>query len=245
MLDFLRGLRFLLGGFRLIISPGIRRYVFIPLAINILLFSLGIGYGFHLLQWLVDGWLPGWLSWLEWLLWPLAAALAFGIVYFGFSLVANLIGAPFNTLLASAVEAKLRGLPLGGESPPAISLPREVFNTLRSLAGKLLYAMLGLIPLLAVYLIPGGQLLAPVATSAFLAWTLALEYSEYPMGNHGLGFKEQRQLLARKRMAALGFGAGVMLLTLIPFANFIVMPVSVAGATLLWVERFQDLRIKS
>jgi CysZ protein len=31
-----------------------------------------------------------------------------------------------------------------------------------------------------------------------------------------------------------------MLLMLIPVANFMVMPVAVAGATVMWVERFKE-----
>ena len=41
-------------------------------------------------------WLPEWLRWLDWLLWPLFGIIVFGAVFFGFSLVANLIAAPFH-----------------------------------------------------------------------------------------------------------------------------------------------------
>ena len=38
-------------------------------------------------------------------------------------------------------------------------------------------------------------------------------------------------------MLSLGFGGAVMLATLIPLFNFLVMPVAVAGATALRVEQ--------
>ena len=39
---------------------------------------------------------------------------------------------------------------------------------------------------------------------------------------------------------ALGFGAGLMLMTLVPVLNFLAMPVGVTGATALWVERLKN-----
>jgi uncharacterized protein involved in cysteine biosynthesis len=36
-----------------------------------------------------------------------------------------------------------------------------------------------------------------------------------------------------------------MIMTSIPFINFFAMPVSVAGATLLWVEQFQPTSTKT
>lgn len=67
---------------------------------------------------------------------------------------------------------------------------------------------------------------------------LALEYADFPLGNHGLGFTDIRNKLAEKRFLALGFGGAVMLGTMIPLFNFIVMPVAVAGATAMRVEQY-------
>jgi hypothetical protein len=41
-------------------------------------------------------------------------------------------------------------------------------------------------------------------------------------------------------MTSLGFGSGVMLGTMIPIVNFIIMPVAVCGATVYWVEQLSD-----
>ena len=107
--DFIAGLHYLLVGLRLITAPRIRAYVVVPLIINSLLFAGGLLYGAHLWGRLLDTTLPSWLEWLEWLLWPLFVVLALGVVFFCFSLVANLIAAPFNSNLAKAVEIRLTG----------------------------------------------------------------------------------------------------------------------------------------
>ena len=69
---------------------------------------------------------------------------------------------------------------------------------------------------------------------------LALEYLDYPMGNHGLLFPEQRRRARERRLLVLGFGAAISGLTMIPVINFLVMPLAVAGATALWVECFSS-----
>ena len=57
---------------------------------------MGIVYAIHLFGTVIQAWLPEWLHWLDWLPWPLFGIIVFGAVFFGFSLVANLIAAPFN-----------------------------------------------------------------------------------------------------------------------------------------------------
>jgi CysZ protein len=78
---------------------------------------------------------------------------------------------------------------------------------------------------------------APVVWMLFGAWMLAISYVDYPMGNHGLGFPEQRRRLRERRYLALGFGGAVMCALAVPVVNFLVIPAAVAGATALWVER--------
>ena len=67
-----------------------------------------------------------------------------------------------------------------------------------------------------------------------------IEYVDYPMANHLLHFSTQRRLLRSRRFLALGFGGGSLLLTMIPLLNFLAMPVSVAGATALWVGELKE-----
>lgn len=65
---------------------------------------------------------------------------------------------------------------------------------------------------------------------------LAIEYADYPMGNHELYFKEELQTLKQHPTQALGFGWLLSLITAIPILNFLAMPVGVAGGTALWVD---------
>jgi CysZ protein len=231
------GAIYFLRGVRLIFAPGIRPYVVVPLLVNVVLFSAILYFGTGQFQDLLDWLLPNWLDWLRFLLLPLFFLIALIIVFFTFSLLGNLIAAPFNGLLAEAVECHITGVPIpsGGFKKMMLELGRTMVSELRKLA----YIALWGIPALILFVIPGLNLAAPFIWMLFGAWMLAISYVDYPMGNHGLTFPEQRRQLGQRRYLALGFGAAVMFAIAIPLVNFLVIPAAVAGATILWVERLE------
>jgi CysZ protein len=234
MINFLKGFSACLSGFGLIFLPGIRRFVIIPLLINITLFSGAI----YLLIQKMDAWiqslLPSWLSWLEWLIWPLLATTALLFVFYSFSLIANLIAAPFNSLLAARIEAHLSGNPVADNSGE--KLWKLVVRSFASEIHKMLYFLMWLVPLIILTLIPGINLIAPFAWFIFTAWSFSLEYIDYPLSNHGLLFKQIRLYNRQHRMQALGLGSGIFIITSVPILNFFAMPVAVAGATRLTTQ---------
>ena len=234
------GAGYFLRGLKLIWQPGLRRFVAIPLAINLLLFAGLIWFGASQFETLMNSILPelpDWLQWAEWLFWALFGFTAVLILFFTFSLLANIVAAPFNGLLAEAVEMHLTGETLEGETGWKKMLA-ELVPTLIDELRKLLYLLAWTIPFLILFLIPGINIIAPFAWFFFSAWMLVLEYADYPMGNHGLRADEQKLCLRKKRLMSLGFGGTVTLATMTPVLNFLVMPAAVAGATAMWVEQF-------
>jgi len=236
MKQFSQGFKYLLSGFKLIIKPGVRLYVLMPLLINSLLFATAIIYGASELNSLIDKLLLQWewLEWLAWLLWPIFVIVALAIVFFCFSIIANLIGAPFNGFLAEAVEKNLTGKSIDSNSNQ--TLIQIIIISIKSEFQKLLYFAVRALPLLILFIIPMVNVAAPLIWFLFTAWMLTLEYGDYPMGNHDILFKQQREIFASNRQLAFGFGSGVMLLTMIPIVNFLAMPVAVAGATRMYNE---------
>ena len=91
-----------------------------------------------------------------------------------------------------------------------------------------------------LFLIPGINIAAPFLWLAFNAWYLALEYTDYPMGNHGILFRKQHTQLKRMRLNAMGFSGGVLAMMAIPGINFLAMPAAVAGATVLWTRELAE-----
>jgi len=210
-------------------------YVLIPLLINSLLFAVAIFYGASSLSQFID-WLLALWPWLEgwtWVFWPVFAFIALTIVFFCFSIIANLIGAPFNGFLAEAVEKSITGQKMPSNNQ-ALSI--IIIDSIKSEFQKLLYFALRALPLLILFVIPMVNIAAPFIWFLFTAWMLTLEYGDYPMGNHDILFKQQRKIFGSNRQLSFGFGSGVMLLTMIPIVNFLAMPVAVAGATRMVVE---------
>jgi len=237
--DFLYGVGYALRGFRLITRPGIKRYVVIPFLINLLLFGAGIWYAGDQFQGFMNRLLPPWLDWLSWLLVPLFAIGLLVVAFYTFTLVANLIGAPFNGLLAERLEEQLAGESPGDQGDGVLAMTGEAIKAIAGEVRKLLYLVIWALPLLLLFLVPGLNVVAPLLWLAFGTWMLSLEYADAPMGNHGLAFKQQRRILGGRKGLALGFGAGIMVMTLIPVLNFLAMPVGVAGATALWVGQLR------
>jgi len=231
MISFTKGFFDCFSGFGLLLKPGIKRFVIVPFLINLALFSLAA----KLLSDQLDSWLaqllPGWLGWLEWLIWPLFAIAMFLIVFYSFTVVANLISAPFNSILSARIEALL-----SGKQPQDIntdSFIKLMARTFKSELQKILYAIKWFIPLIIITLIPVVNIIAPFLWILFAAWFFALEYNDYPLANRGLFFEEVKSYNRQHRMRALGLGSAVFVLTSIPLINFLAMPVAVAGATKL------------
>lgn len=233
------GAAFLLQGIRLITRPGLKRFVLVPLLVNIVVFAGALWYGAArfagFMTWMQSA-VPDWLDWLQWLLWPVFVLALLIILFYSFTLIANLIAAPFNGLLAEKTEALLTGRSLADDDDLA-GLVRKLPGTLLDETRKFLYAAFWSIPFLIVALV------VPVVGTAiwflFTAWILALQYSDYPMGNNGLQFRDMRATLRRRRWLSLGFGAAAAGLTMIPVLNFIAMPAAVAGATAMWVRELR------
>lgn len=230
----------LLQGLALLNTSGLRRFVAIPLLINIVLFIGSIYVLAAQFSTLVNEWLsylPEWLMWLEWFFWVVFALAALLVVFYTFSILANIIASPFNSLLAEAVEKHLTGQPLpsSGSFMQALKeAPKAILDELRKLGYMLVLAIPVLI--LSFFIAP----IAPFLWALFGAWMLALEYGDYPMGNNQMRFGEQRARLRQNKLMSLGFGGATLFATMIPLVNFLVMPAAVAGATKLWVTHIKE-----
>ncbi|MDD3651689.1 sulfate transporter CysZ [Immundisolibacter sp.] len=228
----LSGAACLWRGFTSLFDRRWRSLVLAPLAINAVLFAAGGVWAARRTADAVSAWqaaLPDWLGWLTYLAWPLFAVALVLVCVYGFTAVANLIGAPFNTALAARV---LGEPPAGGRGAVAEALA-SIGNELR----KLGYFLLRAVPLGVLLWVPGVNLVAGPLWLLLGAWLLALEYLDYPLAHRGLDFPAVRRAAAARRGPALGFGAAALLAGMLPGLNLLLMPAAVIGACVLVREQ--------
>lgn len=239
--DPISGAGYFFRGLSLALEPGTRRFVLMPLLVNIILFGSAFGFVLSQLDQWITGWLtmlPEWLDWLSYLLWPLLAIATLVIFSYLFSTIANWIAAPFNGLLAEQLEAKLTGEKLPDTSVK--DLLKDIPRIMHREWVKLKYYLPKALGLLILLWIPAvGQTVGPVLWFLFSAWMMTIQYADYPFDNHKVPFVSMRDALKVKRGKSLSFGSLVMLFTMTPILNLFVMPIAVCGATAMWVDHYR------
>ncbi|WP_043531190.1 sulfate transporter CysZ [Litchfieldella xinjiangensis] len=235
----LNALTALSRGTRLVYSSGMRRYVFLPVLVNLLVYAVMLYYVLgHFGGWL-DGWMamvPGWLAWLEWLIWPLFVIALLVLIFFTFTLVTHLIAAPFYGFLAARVETQVTGRPPSDDR----GMVRTGIDAVGRELVKLAYILPRMLVLFVISWIPAVNVLSPLLWALFSAWMMAITYLDYPMDNNRVSFADMRRRLGARTWPTLTYGGWVMLITWIPLANVFLLPGAVAGAVLMWDRHYRS-----
>lgn len=218
-------LRYFFKGLGLLIQPELRKFLIIPLLINLVLYSAALVLGYYTINELIAGFIPGWLQWLSWILWPLFFICFFIIGFFTFTILANLLAAPFYGHLAARTLSLITGQANANAEQPLAKVMAAEFRRAGYLSARAL-------PLLLLFIIPGINIAAPFLWALFGAWAMALEYMAYPLENEGVLFDEQKQLAKNMRLGALSFGGITLLGLTLPVLNIVVAPAAVIGATI-------------
>ncbi|HSC68362.1 MAG TPA: sulfate transporter CysZ [Cellvibrio sp.] len=230
------------AGARLIVKPGFRRFILIPLLINLVIFvlvtiALFHAFGDFFAQVLERS--PNWLDWFAWLLWPIVAFVFLVIYGYSFNIITNFLAAPFFGLLAEKIETQLTGV-----APPEEPWGQLIPRTLQRETVKLWYfvsrGILVLLVFAVLFFIPGANLLGVVIGALWSCWCMAVQYSDYPADNHQLSFKELRRRLNSQKLTSFSYGGIILLGSMVPVLNIFVTPIAVAGATLYWVKEVKQ-----
>lgn len=242
MLNFKKGnnplfaLSCLLQGIKMLTHKELRKYLLIPLFINMVLYTGGFVLGYHTVSALIHQFIPDWLSWLNWILWPLFFISFLVVGFFTFTLLANLIAAPYySQLSAKTLEI------ISGQNIIKAELPwdKVFLGELRRIG----YLLLRILPLLLLFVIPVVNLIAPIIWAVFAAWGIAMEFMAYPLEDRGLPFPAQKQFLQQKRWGALSFGGVTSLGLTLPLINLLIGQAAVIGAT-IYVYRLSETEAK-
>ena len=77
-----------------------------------------------------------------------------------------------------------------------------------------------------------GQLIVPLLSLFLAAWLLALEYVDYHFEHQNKSFDETLAVMHQQRGLYLNFGLFIMLGTITPLFNLLMMPTAICGAAL-------------
>ncbi len=239
--SFGRGFAYVFRAPRFLLKhPALLRFVAIPFAINLLVFSLAVYFGLDLFTFLLEQYLPQGDAWylaiLYYLAWLVAGALTTVVVFFGFTVVGNLLASPFNELLSERIESLVTGTTETGPFSLSGFLSDSGRAMLTELK-KLLFFIIGMLLLLMMNLLPGfGPLAYAVLAPLFTLFFLVIEYLSFVLMRKQIRFKEQRRYVFGKPLMMAGFGCAVFCLLAIPLVQFFCIPLAVSGATLLWCD---------
>ena len=197
------GIASFLEGFSLARHPGLRRYTWLPVGISLVVCVTGLYFAF---DYLIDvtnrfiAGLPEWLSWLDLLLKPLLyiTGVLGGAWLFG--LLAVLIASPFLGAFSMALE-RLR---YGSAPESDTAIWTDISMSLAREGRKILYHLPRLLLVFLLTLIPVINLAAPVIWLLFGAWTMAVQFVDYPTENRQQPFQDHAVQAQSQPCGSLG-----------------------------------------
>ena len=136
-------------------------------------------------------------------------------------LFTNVLSAPVYEWVSIAVEKDLTGSVREVGVWEAICLiPEEI--------KKVFFILVISIVLL---LIPGLNVLSIFVTAFLVGW----DFYDYPLVRRGVRFRQRLEFVSKDMWAVMGFGMWLV----IPFVQFFMMPLAVAGGTILNIQSLQ------
>jgi len=216
--------------------PRLRRLAMLPLLVNIVLFAIGVPLAVWGAVVLMGSVLPSQGAFQDLLRLFLQVTVAVAVMVaslFLFVIVGNVVAAPFNSALSEAIEAHLNGSPVVGGLGAFSGAVRGVRTALARLLLFLLFYPL----IFAVQLVPViGPVLHPILAILYGAFVLSLDFSDPTFERHLPRFRDRVGYIRRHKARYLGFGLTAVAMALVPIINFLLLPVGVAGAAMLYLE---------
>ncbi len=230
----LRGMRFLLA------HPRLLAYAAFPTLINVILVLAMFLFGMHFSQSLVDHILPVQDQW-YWVVlsYAIQIVLVLALLLFAavlFYILAGIICAPFNEVLSQKTEQIFEGIKR--EEPFSLRvLTRDIAISLKNEIKRTIVMLALLLFLLIVFFIPiVGKIFYLLFGNIVTMFFLAYDNLDYSLARRRLPFTAKCRFIFRHIPSCLGFGAGALVSVVIPFLNFVVIPLTVVGATIVFCE---------
>lgn len=225
------GFFFLFRGAReLTQTNGILWLLVVPVLLNLAIFAVCL----WAVVWLLIPALLGWLTALTfgvvlvWIITILIFLLLFVVYAFVFSMVAEVIGAPFYEGIGGKIDKKYK------HEVVERSIGEEIVLAISQESRKLVaIIVVGFIVFVLQFAPVIGQLLSAGLGFAVLVITLGADAVGPALARRGLMLGERRKWVLRHLRPVIGMGLAKALGLVVPVFNIIVLPFASAGGTLL------------
>ncbi len=237
MNDFIKGMGYLMRGIRHLMTKGLKRYVVLPILFNVILF-VGLFYVIHHYMYAYSteyiSQLPAWLHVLSKAFMVLLMMSFFLVFYSMFTVIFNLIAAPFQGFLAERAQEVLyhRGI-------PAVSWSQIALRSVKRQMQFLGYFLLRFLGMCLLFFMPLIHPIYPLMWFLFNAWMLSVQYQDFAMDNNLVGFHAMQRKFRDKKMVLLGFGSLMNVASFIPIFNLLTMPAGVIGGVIMYCEEYK------
>ncbi|MCO4774200.1 MAG: EI24 domain-containing protein [Deltaproteobacteria bacterium] len=249
---FLRGLTYPLRGIRwLLANRAVWPYALMPALVNgtIVLILAGIAYTQFdvFFAWVqpdfleaADADLPWWKTFYK----PIAnvlIGLVVGVLMFVMSILGGLLSGavlagPFHEKLSEVVESVATGEAPPDEAFNLSTLSRDAVRAVMSAVQRLSLFGVFYVPLMLLSLIPVVGLVGVAGTLTYSAFFMALNFSDPALERRKINLRQKLRWARHSIAPWMGFGAGLMLLMLIPLLGLVLAPAFVTAGTLLWLD---------
>lgn len=243
---FLKGFFLPVSGGRLLLRlKGARRWAILPLIVNVIVYALVVVMAFWLIDivkipqvswefaWGLGGYLADAVNYLAPILkWVVCVPLVATVCYFSFTFVGMLVATPFNDILSEKIEYALTTGNFEAEFELRMTVRAffiSMYSTMRFFGKQVFYSILCL-PLLFIPFV--GMILLFLVSSYYAG----IGFLDIGMARNYLGYKHKMGAVRGYRWEVLGLGAAMELGFLIPLVGLVLLPLGVAGGTLLYCD---------
>jgi len=188
----------------------------------------------------LDGWLGienteagFWLRFLHTALLIIGFLLTLFVCYLLFTILGNIVTAPFNEEISQRVEEIVTGKTehkMGFWEDAYISIKGEVQKLIFYLLILLLIFILNFVPVI-------GSVFSAILGFIFSCYYNSLDFLDYPMTRKKMRFRDKLKVTSSGRLVTYGFGLTAFLLMFLPVINVFMKPILVVSGTSLFYEK--------
>ena len=219
-------------------------YFIIPFLINIVVLSLIFYFSFTTLKPMIQNLITGSgivYDILRFIITPLLLIIQIIITIFIYSIIGNIVTAPFNDFLSQKVEIKAFGEKFDEEFSLKLIIG-DIIRVAANLIKLLLLMAMAHILILFLNFIPVlGSILYTILGFMITAFFFGFQFYDYPLERRRFTFGKKLKITLRFAPQVLGVGVGFFLLSLIPIVNFLGLNMATISATVMFSNHIKPV----